>query len=534
MQMDDMNAKAVGDYIKVVKRRKWSLLIPFLVVFALAAVVALVLPPIYRSTSTILIEDQEVPRELVMATVTSYAEQRLQTITQRVMSTTRLLEIINRFNLYAEERQKKTTEEVIEKMRKDIKFTTINADVVDRRTGRPTAATIAFTLSYDGESAPVVSQVANVLASLYLEENLKQREQQTEGTSKFLGDEAETIKKQLMALEARIAAFKQKNLEALPELLGTNLGSMDRIDRDLDQLKDQLRTLREKESYLRAQLASIPSEGASQDKMLLKELKAKLVQLRSRASDRHPDVIKAKAEIAELEARVEASVRANPEGAKKEAAYLSNQDQADNPAYVNLASQLAGTISDVDSVKRQIEEQTKKRESYRRRTEATPRVDEEYKNLMVERNNAQLKYDDLMKKTMEAKVGQGLEKGQLGERFTIIDPARLPEKPVKPNIPVILLIGAFLGIGAGVGTASLKEYGDHSVRNERDLTALVPVAVLASIPEILTEKDRAHHRKKAWAVAGGAVAAVVVVVLILHFLVMDLDVVWARLARKYL
>jgi polysaccharide biosynthesis transport protein len=532
MQMD-VNAKAVGDYIKVVKRRKWSLLIPFLVVFLLAAIVAILLPPIYRSSSTILIEDQEVPRELVMATVTSYAEQRLQSITQRVMSTTKLLEVINRFNLYPEERQKMTVEEVIEKMRKDIKFTTINADVVDRRTGTPKVATIAFTLSYDGKNPQLVSQVANVLASLYLEENLKAREQQTAGTSRFLGEEADTIKKELLALEARIAAFKEKNVEALPELLATNLGTLDRIDRDIDQLKDQLKTLREKEGYLQAQLASIPSEGASQDKTLLKELKAKLVQLKSRASDRHPDVIKAKAEIAELEARVEASARANPPADQK-AAYLSNPDQADNPAYVNLASQLASTMSDIDSVKRQIEEQTAKREGYRRRTEATPRVDEAYKNLMVERNNAQLKYDDLMKRTMEARVGQGLEKGQLGERFTIIDPARLPEKPVSPNVPVILIIGAFLGIGAGVGTASMKEYGDHSVRNERDLTALIPVAVLASIPEILTEKDRAQQRRKAWVVAGGAIAAVVVAILVFHFLIMDLDVAWARLARKYL
>ena len=325
-------------------------------------------------------------------------------------------------------RQKKTTEEIIGKMRKDIAFKTISADVVDNRTGRPSAATIAFSLSYDGPKPELVQQVAGVLASLYLEENLKVREQQSAGTFKFLEDEAQDLKAQLAAIDTSVSAFKKKNMDALPELLQINLQSLERTERDMDQMNDQLRTLREKESYLQSQLASMPTETDSQDKALLKELKARLVQLESRYSDKYPDVIKTRSEIASLEERLGYPSARSPE-------------KPDNPAYVNLASQLAGAQSEIESVKRQIEEMRRKRDDYRKRVENTPKVDETYKGLMSERNNLQAKYDDLMRKSMEAKVSKGLEKEQMGERFNLIDPARLPEKPVKPNIPAILLIG---------------------------------------------------------------------------------------------
>jgi polysaccharide chain length determinant protein (PEP-CTERM system associated) len=524
------NLMTVNDYVKIVKKRKWSFIIPALSCFVISVIVALVLPPIYRSTSTILIEEQEIPRELVMATVTSYAEQRLQAINQRVMSTTKLLEIINRFNLYPEERKKWTTEEVVGKMRKDIDFKTISADVVDRRTGRPTSATLAFTISYDGKHPEQVLMVANVLSSFYLEENLKTREKQTAGASKFLGEEAGMVQEQLAKHDSKIASYKEKHMNSLPELLPINLQTMDRVDREIDQLKDQLRTLREKEGYLQSQLASIPTDATNQDKNLLRELKAKLADLTSRASDKHPDVIKTRATIEKLEERLSMSSKGNPGDTQRMPPTAA--DQADNPAYVTLASQLAGTISDLDSAKRQIEELQKKREAYQARIEASARVEETTKSLIVERNNAQVKYDDLIKKTMEAKVAQGLEKEQMGERFTIIDPAQIPEKPVKPKIPVIILIGMFLGIGSGVGTLSIREHMDHSVGSEKELSEIIPIPVLASIPDIITKSDMVQQKRRKKMMMISTVAVAVVAILIFHFLIMDLDVFWARLTRK--
>ena len=177
------------DYIYILKRRKWSLVLPALIVFLIAVVVALALPSIYMSTSTILIEEQDIPADFVMTTVTSYVEQRLQSINQRMMSFTKLSEIIQRFNLYPELRDKLTSKEIIEKMKEDTLLEPVSTEVVDRRTGRPSAATIAFTLSYQEKNPNTVQQVANVLTSLFLSENLQVRETQAKETAAFLESE---------------------------------------------------------------------------------------------------------------------------------------------------------------------------------------------------------------------------------------------------------------------------------------------------------------------------------------------------------
>lgn len=510
----------ITDLLRIVRRRKWRIAVPALGVFLLAAVVAFALPKVYRSTSTILIEAQEIPKEYVAANISSYADQRLQSINQRIMGTTKLLEIINRFNLYADLKRNKAIEDIIEKMRKDIKFATISADVVDPRTGRPAQATIAFSVSYQGDNPAVVHQVANELTSIYLEENLKSRERQSLETSRFMEDEMKAGQAKLAQVEAKIAGFKEKHVTSLPELSQVNLQGLDLVERDIGALRDQLRTLTQKEGYLQTELVSIPSETVSQEKANLKELRTLLVDLRSRFSEEYPDVIKTKAALAELEKHLKA------QGAVSEAV-------PDNPAYVTLSSQLAGTRSEIESVKRQLSELYLKRDSYRGRLEATPRVEEGYKNLAAERNNLQAKYDDLTKKSMDANVAHGLEKGQLGERFSVVDAARLPEKPVSPNIPAILLVGLILGCGSGVGLAALTESSDQSVRSSEALARATSFPVLAGIPEIVTRRDLAGRKRRRNLVAAGCLLALALGLLSFNFFVMDLDVLWARALRRF-
>lgn len=512
--------KNLHDLIAIVKRRKWSIVIPAVSLIAAAVVIALAIPPKYRSTTTILIEDQEIPRDYVTSTVTGYAEQRLHTINQRIMSTPKLLEIINRFNLYADMKSTRTTEEIIAGMRRDIKFETVSADVIDPRTGRPTPATIAFTLSYEGKNPGTVQQVANVLASLYLEENLRVRAQQTEGTSQFMEAEMMGLKGQLAAVEAKIADFKGRNITSLPELSQFNLSELNRVDREIDQLTAQLRSIKEREGYLQTQLATIPTDAASQDKTRLNELRVQLGNLMSRVSENYPDVRKTRLEIAELEKRIRAAGQ-DGLGAKP-----------DNSAYITLASQLASARNEIESVNRQIAALEKKRGGYSRRIEASPKVEEGYKALLVERNNLQLKFDDISKKSLEARVAHGLEKEQKGERFTIIDSARLPEKPVSPNVTAILLIGVILALGAGVGTASLLEYSDHSVRGTDALARATGFPVLAAIPEIKTAEDMARRGGRFKLLLAGGSICVTVGLFIVHFLVMDLNVFWAKLLRR--
>ena len=513
--------KSVNDLVAIVRRRLWYIVLPAVSVFLVAAVVAFSLPKKYRSTATILIEAQEVPNDYVKANITSFADQRLQAINQRITGAPQLLEMIKRFRLYEDLKQSLTMDEIVDRMRKkDIKFNTISADVVDPRSGRPAQATIAFSVSYVSSTADSAQQVANELSSLYMAENLKVREQQSEGTSKFLDDEMRALRGSLAAIEGRIASFKQQNINSLPELSQINMQAYEQADRDIRQLSDQLRTLKEKEGYIQAQLASTAPEMASNDKETLRQLRVHLVELKSKFSDEYPDVVKIKAQIQELEQQLKTSGKGA--GAVK----------PDNPAYVTLASQLAGTQSEIESARRQIAEATKKRESYQKRIFSSPRVEEGYKTLMVERNTLQQKYDDLSKKAMEAKVAHGMEKEQLGERFTLVDPARLPERPISPNVPAILLIGLILGLGSGVGLAAIKEAADQSIRSAEALSRLTGLPVLVTVPELVSGLDLERRKSSRLLVAGATVVCLVAAVCLFHYFVMDLDVFWAKVARK--
>jgi uncharacterized protein involved in exopolysaccharide biosynthesis len=237
-------------------------------------------------------------------------------------------------------------------------------------------------------------------------------------------------------------------------------------------------------------------------------------------SDEYPDVIKLKSEISAMEQQIRSA-----KGAARDT-------RAENQAYVTLSAQLAGVKAEIDGIKRQIELLKVRKDGFRKRIDASPRVEEGIKGLLIERNNLQVKYDDLNRKYMESKVAYGLEKGQKGERFTLIDAARLPEKPISPNMPAIILIGMVLGIGSGVGLAALREFSDHAVRDSDTLVKLTGVPVLAVIPEIMNEEDMRGNSRKWFLVGSGAVALVVVGIGIFHFLIMDLDIFWAKLMRK--
>ena len=513
-----------GDYLEIVGRRKWSLVLPAVIIFLLAGIVALALPSIYQSQSTILIEEQEIPENFVMATVTGFAEQRIQQINQRIMSFSRLLEVIQRFELYPELKDKWTSEEIVEKMREDTLLKPVSAEIVDKRTGRPTTATIAFTLSYEGKNPRKVQQAANVLTSLFLEENLQVREKQALDTSAFLEGEMDRVKADLAEIDSKIAVFKEEHINELPEMLQLNLQTLNNIERNIELSSQQLRTLKDKEEYLQTQLASItPYEEEHTSRQRLEELKVQLVHLTKRFTEEYPDVKKTREEIAELEKQL----------ADSDTNSGSDKSRPDNTIYITLSAQLASTESEMASVRRQLEELNSRQEKYRSRIAATARVEEAYKQLVIARSNTQAKYEDLMRKHMEARVAQGLEKDQKGERFTLIEPPRLPEKPFKPNRMAIMLIGLVLGAGAGIGLAALREFSDDTVRDGDSLVMVTRFPVLAGIPQIISEKEVARNRVRLLIWAGAAAGAAVLGLLVFHFLIMDLDVFWAKLMRRF-
>ncbi|MDH5299131.1 MAG: Wzz/FepE/Etk N-terminal domain-containing protein, partial [Desulfobulbaceae bacterium] len=471
-----------NDLLAVVRRRKWSLLLPACLVFWVAAAVAILLPPVYRSTATILIEGQEIPSDLVQTTVTSFAQQRLQAIFQRIVSTSRLVEIINRLQLYDDLRKTMPVDQIAAKMREDILLDFINAEVIDPRTGRPSSAAIAFTLSYDGKNPGMTQQVASVLTSLFLEENLKEREKSARGASSFLEEEVAMLQEQMAAINAKIATYKEQHVNELPELLQVNMQSLQQIEMSQDRLAEQLRSLREREGALQAQLASTSPQQEQVQKNRLAELKVQLTNLQSRFSARHPDVIAVKDEIAKLTRQGEGGGGAGA-------------TTPDNPAYISLQSQLASTRSEIDSVQKQVAVNDRNAAQYRRGIAATPKVEEGYRAMINERDNLQLQYNQMRQKHMGAEVAQGLEKEQKGERFTLVEPPLLPEKPEKPNRLAIALIGIVLGLGAGVGTAALREFSDQSFHSAEALAGATALPVLVVVPEIVSAAEMGRRKR---------------------------------------
>lgn len=572
--MNEEQDKGLQDYIAAFRRRRAQIAATFVVIFGIGLIVALAWPPTYRSAATILIEEQQIPVELVQSTVTSYASQRIETISQRVMTRNNLMDIIQKFDLYANERKRETTEEVLERMREDIKLEMISADVMDPRSGRPMPATIAFSLAFQGGDPGRVQKVANEMTTLYLQENLKTRASKAEETLTFMTDEAKRLREEIASLEKRLAEFKAKNADRLPELQPLLREQADRAEREMTDTATQIRSLEERRFYLQGQLGQLEPYGADinlSPSARLKALRTEYATLVARYSADHPDVVRMKHEIESLEretgqvdtreslqeklaalnielaaAREKYSAEhpdvqrltrtiAATEGALAKAPASADTGQKrspDNPAYVNLQAQLNATDGEIKSLHGKLANLEKKRTEYEQRLTAIPQVEGEFRTLTRDLDNASTKYQEIKSKQMQAQVAQQLETESKGERFTLIDPPILPEDPIKPNRKAIVFLSLILALGAGLGYAAVAESLDSSVRGLKGVMATLQVAPLAVIPYLATDREIAQGRRQRRRLVLIAVGIVVAAFILVHFFVSPLDVLWFRALRK--
>ncbi|MBF0258994.1 MAG: chain-length determining protein [Desulfamplus sp.] len=509
----------ISDIIAIINLRKWFLIIPAMLIIAASVGIALILPPVYKSESTILIKEQEIPGDYVKASMTSYAEQRIQSINQKVMTSSRLMELIKQFDLYADLKEKKTTDEIIAVMSKDIKLTPVNVELPDPKTGREKVMTIAFTVSYEGRNPSKVQQVVSTITSFYLSEDIQDREKQASETVTFLNDEIKRVKISMNEKEAELSEFKQANISSLPEFFQLNMQTLSGAEHAIEREQERLNGLKERAEFLESQLATVKANTEIEEEVHLKRLEMQLANLKSQFSDQYPDVINTKKEIEKVKAvvkRKKADTRGKP----------------DNPVYISLSSQLSGTRSDMASVREQIAQFKRQADEFRAKTSATPKIEETYSRMVSDINNLKSKYNELQQKMMEATLSLSLQTEQKGERFTLIEPARLPEKPYKPNRLAIVLIGFVLGIGAGVGLAALVEFSDTSFRNAESLERVTGFPVLAEIPQIITFKDKVKRTVK-WSIGIVLFAALVTGGLAaFHFYVMDLNVLTSKVMNR--
>ncbi|PXF54853.1 MAG: lipopolysaccharide biosynthesis protein [Deltaproteobacteria bacterium] len=528
----DRGPQTLQDYIAFLRRRKWFIVVPWLVILCIASVVAYILPPVYQSKATILIESQQVPEDLVRTTVTGYAEERIKTITEQILSRQTLEQIIKDFRLYPDFQDNAPIEDILSKMRKDISVEMVSAMVPSRRSERQVEVNVAFTVSYEGGDPKKVTQVANRLTSLFLEYNMRLRENLAKTTTNILEQQLEAYRNTTRLLEEKIARFKEEHLTELPELMRLNLEFEQQIRQQIERVETKILALEDRKVYLEGQLATIsPSVLFRGDQVWeprdrLKLLRSQAISLEASLSPKHPDVIKIRREIEELEKKVNAdnerrnlekmlndkevqleNLRNRTTDKHPDVARLKQEisniktaladiqadeaggaDSADsgptNPAYINLQTQIKRTEIELDSLRTQRKELEKKWHQYVKRLEQMPQVEQEYQDLARDYSAAQKKYNETSEKLMEARQAENLEENQAGEKFTVVDPPHVPGKPVKPNRMAIILIGFILGLGAGAGLAAAMEFTDTTLRTAGDVRRLTGAPVLSAIPDV--------------------------------------------------
>jgi polysaccharide biosynthesis transport protein len=560
--------------IKSYLRRRWkSFLLVFSLILITSIAIAFLLPPSYRSATTIIIKEQQIPENIVQSTITTYAEERLNSIKEQILSYDRLTEIIHELNLYPEIQKKFGLGEAAKKMRDSIFLEPKSANFVNPSTGRSIAATIAFILYYEGDDPRTVQKVTDVLGTLFLEEDTKIREKIANTTTGFLTSELENLKRQIQKNEKKISDFKKAHSGELPEHVTVNLSSIGRLERELERVNLEIRTLKERKINLEGQISSIDplvpiqidgKEMARNPSEQLKYLRLKLLSLQSVLSEKHPDIKKLNSEIRILENQTDVSIdqsdiikrlndlrmelseikgnysekhpkiqSLNKEIEELEASLSGislekkiQEEAPDNPTYINLKTQISTLTARILALEKDKEGIQEELVKYRKRVESAPMIEKEYSELTRDYEITKQKYNDLMAKLMTARLAQGMEEGQHGQRFEIKSHAYLPGKPHKPNRIAIILLGIVLAVGAGIGFSALREFFDSSIKNEKELTVLSNIPVLTTIPRVETGHEIAMKilRKLGWSIT--CFGIILIGAFMIDSFILPLDELW--------
>ena len=501
---------APEDFVRIASRRKWTIILPFVVIALSTIVVAHFLPNRYRSETLILVVPQQVPESYVRSTVTSRIEDRLQSISQQILSRTRLERIIQDFNLYERERQMGIMEDVVEKMRtRDIKVETLKGD--------------AFRISFIGDNPIIVMRVTDRLASHFIDENLRDREILAQGTSQFLTVQLEDARRRLVEQEKKLEEYRLRHSGELPSQAAGNLQQVQNLQVQVQNIVESLNRDVDRKLIIERALADLkatdvqnvatngPAEDAEQPVAVqLAAAEKSLSEMQLRLTPEHPDVIRQKRRINGLKQRAEAESLASP---------LSPESAAPRtPAQILQRNRERAAQLELESLDRQIANKRAEEQrlrglaaAYQARIEAVPARETELAELTRDHETVQKMYTDLLAKNEESKIAANLERRQIGEQFKILDSARPAEKPFSPNRPLINSLGAVGGLVFGLALAAFLEYRDASFRSQDEVSAVLTLPVLAQIPLISTPAELIQYRRRRRVIAAVAVSTAVVV-----------------------
>lgn len=476
-----------AQYFDILRRRKWYIIPTFFAICIAGLAHCLTTPPVYRASTTIAVDRQKVPEAFIRPTVTAGIDERLQSIGEGLMSRTNLERVISRLNLYPEERKRRLPVElIIEKMRQEI-----HIDISKRGT--------AFTISFESTNPALVAPVADFLASMFMEENLKLREERSKGTSEFLAQELQQLEKQLKEREAIVSRYKMSHMGELPTQTQANLAVLQGLQQQLEGVQESIRRAQESKILIQqkmqdagsnSQVQIVDDSPAGVRDVPLEQMKRNLAGLEAKYKPEHPDVLKAKLMIRKME-ETPAAKSGGKEPEKK-----NEKVSSSNPFATGFQGQLSSIDMEIRALKAEATGLKQKMSIYQSRVENTPRREQEIMDLQRDYNNMSSSYQQLLAKKSEAERAENLERKQKGEQFRVVDPARAPEMPFKPNIPRELAVTFIAALAVSVGLALGREYIDKSLYRMEDVESFLKLPVLARIPILATKGDIKKRRTK--------------------------------------
>ncbi len=497
--------------VQIGRRRKWLVLLPALLVAGVAAGVIYHLPNVYRSETLILVVPQRVPESYVKSTVTARIEDRLQAISQQILSRTRLEQIVTDFNLYPKQRANhELMEDIVEQMRtRDIGIGVVKGD--------------AFRVSFQADDPRVTVRVTERLASLFIDESLRDREVLAEGTSQFLATQLDEARRQLVLVETKLQEYQRSFHGEMPSQLPSNLQGLHNTEVALQSLAESLNRDRERRITFERQVADIleapdPKPAESSDRSVsdmaqtlqdeLRIAQQALIAVELKLKPEHPDVRRQRRAVQELQKRVDT---------QKLEGTLTSRPSAPVVMDYDKRKRLTDAKAELDNLERGIQAKMAEEQrlrgvlaTYQARIEAAPLREAELTALGRDYETLQATYRSLLEKKEDSQISANLEKRQIGEQFRIIDAARTPEKPVSPDRPRLYLIALAAALAVGLGCAAAAEYFDRSLRTEADVRAALNLTVLATVPFIADPVSAAQRLRRRLAIGAAATTVLAV------------------------
>ena len=491
-----------GRYLDVLRRRRWYLILPFFLGWAAVWSISWFLPSIYRSGTLILVEQPTVSQQYVVSNVASDLQSRLDSLTQQVLSRTRLLRIIEKLSLFPTQRQKLNLDEMVELMRKNIQIELVRSPEHDQLT--------AFNIYFSADNPFVAQQVTTELTNILISENLEVRQQQSEDTTSFLQSQLDESRKNLSAQEARVRAFKDQHLGELPGQLQSNLQILSGMQTELQGEQDSLGRAKQQNAYLESLIGqyrslahnpkTVATTGATGSlpavDQELDRLKAQLADLSSRYTDRHPDVRKVKDQIARTE-RTKAQLDADLAKKSADPAIDKNPDSGKDMASMEVQSQLKANEIEMSNRQRAISELQGRISDYQSRLNRTPVREQELADLTRDYDQSRTYYESLLAKRNQSELATNLEKRQQSEHFRIIDPPSLPITPYSPNRFKLNIIGLAVGLVLGAVATVGAELIDDRIYDDKEFKKMIPVELMVEVPPVVLPEEEAHNRRQA-------------------------------------